>query len=161
MAENNVWRKAQSLQWQVSEHITPGFDIGFDQQIPTDTQNELRSFVKWVEQNYRIPITLWVDFEYKHYLVRRDGKRVGYLFYWSDILSYPVFDCKEDIPVIRLPVRTEHSSVEEILSSFIEAITDYYAWLCQELTDEYIPDGAIVESILREYLKYRKSPASA
>ena len=64
MAENNVWRKAQSLQWKVSEHIAPGFDIGFDQQIPADTQNELRSFVKWVEQNYRIPITLWVDFEY-------------------------------------------------------------------------------------------------
>lgn len=108
MAENNVWRKAQSLQWKVSEHITPGFDIGFDQQIPADTQNELRLFVKWVEQDYRIPITLWVDFEYKHYWVRRDGKRVGYLFYWSDISSYPVFDCKEDIPVIRLPVRTEH-----------------------------------------------------
>ena len=161
MAENNVWLKAQSLQWQVPDHIVPGFDIGFDQQIPADTENELRSFVKWVEQNYRIPITLWVDFEYKHYLVRRDGKRVGYLFYRSDISPYPVFDCKEEIPEIRLPVRTERSSIEEILSFFIEAITDYYAWLCQEITDEYIPDEDLVESILREYWQYRSSTASA
>ena len=86
---------------------------------------------------------------------------MGYLCYWSDISSYPVFDCKEDIPVIRLPVRTERSSIEEILSSFIEAITDYYAWLCQEITDEYIPDEDLVESILREYWQYRSSTASA
>ncbi|MBQ7325039.1 MAG: hypothetical protein IJW98_04795, partial [Clostridia bacterium] len=104
--------------------------------------------------NYRIPITLWVDFEYKHYLIRRDGKRVGYLFYWADFSSYPVFDNQNDIPQIKLPVRTEHSSIEEILTSFIEAITDYYAWICNEI-EKHEPDEKDVEEILQAYMRYR------
>lgn len=152
MTEPNVWSRAQSLRLQVSDDIAAGFDIGFDKRIPGPMQEELRNFVKWIESNYCLPVTLWVDFEYKHYLVRRDGKRAGYLFYWSDFSSESVFDRKEDIPAIRLPVRTEHSTVEEILTSFIEAITDYYAWLCGEITEEYLPDVATVDAILAAYL---------
>lgn len=154
MSEKNVWIKAQSTQLQVSEDISPEISIGFDKQIPDDIRNELRKFTEWVESNYKIPVTLWVDFEFRHYLLTRDKKRVGFLFYWSDFSSYPVFNNKEDIPVIRLPVRTEYSSIEEILTSFIEAITYYFAWICNEIDDTYIPDECIVEEILEKYINY-------
>lgn len=152
MKQNSVWLRAQTLQLQVSENILPEFDIGFDKRIPENIEQELRSFVNWVESNYRIPITLWVDFEYNHYLISREGRRVGYLFYWSDFATYPVFDNKDDIPQIRLPVRTEYSTIEEILASFIEAITDYYAWLCNEISENYKIDENDVEEILQDYL---------
>ena len=153
--KNNVWLKAQTLELQVSENILPEFDIGFDKRIPKDVEEKLRDFVKWVESNYRIPVTLWVDFEYKHYLISRDGKRVGYLFYWEDFTTYPVFNNKDDIPQIRLPVRTERSTIEEILTSFIEALTDYYAWLCNELSEGYIINENDVEEIVQAYLQFR------
>ena len=155
MTANSVWKKAQTVELQVSENILPEFNIGFDKRITKEVEKELRSFVNWFESNYRIPITLWVDFEYNHYLIRRDGKRVGYIFYWADFSTYPIFNNKEDIPQIRIPVRTEHSSIEEILTSFIEAIDDYYAWICNEICEEYKSDKNDVEEILQAYLKYR------
>lgn len=155
MKEKGIWAKAQKVKLQVSEDILPEFDIGFDKRIPKEVENELRAFVKWVENNYRIPITLWVDFEYNHYLISREGKRVGYLFYWADFSTYPVFDNKKDIPCIRLPVRTEHSTLEEILASFIEAIADYYAWICNEIYEDYDVDQREVEEILEAYLQYK------
>ena len=154
MNENSVWQKAQTIELEVAKDILPEFDIGFDRKIPTDIEKEMCSFVAWMEENYCIPITLWVDFEYKHYLIRRDGKRVGYLFYWADFSSYPVFDNKNNIPQIKLPVRTEYSSIEEILTSFIEAITDYYAWICNEIGN-YEQDEKDVEEILQAYMRYR------
>lgn len=156
MTENSVWAKAQVLELKVSEKILPAFDIGFDKRISKEVEQELRSFVAWVEQNYCIPITLWVDFEFNHYLISRNGKRVGYLFYWADFSSYPVFDNEDDIPQIRLPVRTEHSTIEEILTSFIEAITDYYAWICNEIYEGYTPNADDVEEILQAYLNSRE-----
>ena len=154
MNENSVWKKAQIVELDISKNIVPGFNIGFDKRISDDIEKEMRSFVKWMEDNYRIPITLWVDFEYRHYLIRRDGERVGYLFYWADFSSYPVFENKNDIPQIRLPVRTEYSSIKEILTSFIEAITDYYAWICNEI-EIYEQNENDVEEILQAYLQYR------
>ena len=152
MTENSVWLKAKKIKLNVSENIKPEFNIGFDDKIPNKIREELSSFVYWIESNYCIPITLWVDFEYKHYLVNRKGKRVGYLFYWADFTSYPNFDNPNDIPNIRLPVRTEHYTMEEVLTSFIEAITDYYAWICNEIYDGYIPNESDVEEILQKYL---------
>lgn len=156
MTESSVWKKAQTLELQVAESILPEFNIGFDKRIPIEVEQELRSFVTWLESNYRIPITLRVDFENNHYLISQSGKRVGYLFYWADFSSYPTFNNREDIPQIRLPVRTEHSTIEEILTSFIEAITDYYAWLCNEIYDGYTPNEDEVEEILQAYLCSRK-----
>jgi len=153
--ESSVWEKAQTLELKVSESILPGFDLGFDKRISKEAERELRSFATWVERNYRIPVTLRVDFEYRHYLIDRSGKRVGYLFYWADFPAYPVFDNAEDVPEIRLPVRTEHSSVEEILTSFVEAITDYYAWLCNEISEESTQNENDVEDILQAYLNCR------
>lgn len=152
MSKINVWEKAQKVELQVTEDILPVLDIGFDEKVSTETQKELCNFVKWLENNYRFPITLWVDFEYKHYLIRHNGKRVGYLFYWSDFSSYPVFDNKDDIPQIRLPVRTEHSTIEEIFCSFIQAVTDYYAWICNDINNEYNLNDNDTEEILQAYL---------
>ena len=148
----NIWDKAQSIQVQTSENIQSGFNIGFDKKIPTEIREELCRFIRWVESNYRIPITLWVDFEYKHYLVSREGKRVGYLFYWADFSEYPVFNNPDDIPEIRLPVRTEHSTTEEILYSFIEAISDYFAWICNELHEGSTTNESDNEEVLQRYL---------
>ena len=152
VTESSVWKKVQTLELQVAENIQPEFSIGFDKRISKEVEQELRSFVTWIEHNYRIPITVWVDFEYNHYLISRSGKRVGYLFYWADFSTYPMFDNAEDIPQIRLPVRTEHSTIEEILASFIEAITDYYALLCNEIYEGYKPNEEDVEEILQAYL---------
>ena len=151
MRDSNLWLRAKSIHIQTPADIVPGFNIGFDNKIPEETQNELRKFVKWVEDNFNIPIALWVDFEHKHYLLRNDGKRVGYLFYWADFPTYPVFSNKEDIPEIRLPVRTEYSTMDEILGSFIEAITDYFAWICNEISDGYEIDEKDVEEVLQAY----------
>ena len=155
MKNDSVWQRAQSVQLQVAEEIAPGFDIGYDKKIPQETVRELLSFARWVENRYRMPITLWVDFEYKHYLVRRNGERVGYIFYWDDFTDYPVFGDPEKIPMIRLPVRTEHSTIDEILGSFIDAIFYYYAWLCNEISDYDRNDEteAEAEQILQEYLQ--------
>ena len=157
MKSQNVWDKAQSVKLNVAENISPLFNIYFDKKIPQDIKNELISFVNWVENNYSIPITLWVDFEYKHYLIGRDGKRVGYLFYWSDFSDYPNFDNENDIPYIRLPVRTEQWSIEEIISSFIEAIFDYYAWICNEIHEDYAINNADVEELLQKYLNFKNT----
>ena len=154
--ETSVWVRAQKKELQVAKEIIPGFNIGFDKKIPKTVQSELYAFVEWMESNYRIPITLWVDFDYKHYLIRSDGKRVGYLFYWSDFYSYPVFNNPEDIPELRLAVRDEHWTIEEILTSFIEAIMYYYVWICNENLDSYEPDEAEVEEVLQEYLRSGK-----
>ncbi len=152
MNPNNLWNQAKQVPIQTSDNIAGGFDIGFDSHIPEETKNEMRQFVSWVEENFRLPVTLWVDFEYRHYLVRRDGKRVGFLFYWADFHFYPRFENSEDIPHIRLPVRTEHSTMEEILASFVEAISCYFAWICN-CVDGFEPDAEEVEEILQAYLK--------
>lgn len=156
MNETNLWVKAKGVNIQTTNDIMSGFSIGFDKKIPHETQKELRAFVEWVENNFNIPVTLWVDFEYKHYLINRDGKRAGYLFYWTDFSSYPIFQNKDDIPEIRLPVRTEHSTMEEILASFIEAVTNYFAWICNELFAGFVPNENDVEEVLQEYLKFRR-----
>jgi hypothetical protein len=109
-------------------------------------------FVYWVEDNYPVPVTLWVDFKYNHYLMTRDKKRVGYLFYWVDFENYPVLEKEEDIPVIELPVRTENWTMKEILGSFIEGITEYYIWLANAQGTGVDPEEALTEEILRKYL---------
>ena len=152
MNANNIWIRAKDIQIQTSPDIAGNFDIGFDDQIPESTRTELTRFVRWVEDNFNVPVTLWVDFEYKHYLLDRKKQRAGYLFYWADFAPYPVFGNPDDIPTIRLPVRTEHSTIEEILTSFIEAITCYFAWLTNVITDEYTPDEHDIEEILQAFL---------
>ena len=155
MLENTLWHKASKIKIQTAPSVAGGFDIGFDAKIPEGTKAELRAFIGWVESHFNLPVTLWVDFEYKHYLLDRNKKRAGYLFYWADFDADSVFGDEEDLPVIRLPVRTERSTKEEILASFIEAISCYFAWLCHMISDDFICNEDEVEEILQEYLKFR------
>ena len=92
-----------------------------------------------------------MDFKYNHYLLDADGKRVGYKFYWADF--DPVFENPDDIPVIELPVRTEHWTMEEILASFIEAISQYFMWLTNIPITE--PNQDEIEEVLQAYTKRR------
>ena len=108
-------------------------------------------FVYWVEDNFSLPVTLWVDFKYNHYLMTRDKRQVGYLFYWADFSTWPVFENPDDIPVIELPVRTEKWGIKSILGSFIEAISEYYIWLSKGDPQAENPDDALVDEILRRY----------
>ena len=153
MNSNNIWYRAKQVEIQTTDNIKSGFDIGFDDNISEGIKVELRKFVSWVEKNFNMQITLWVDFEYKHYLKDRNGNKVGFLFYWEDFNVYSRFENIDDIPEIRLPVRTEKSTMEEILGSFVEAVTCYFAWLCNEITEDYLPNEKDVEEILVEYLK--------
>ena len=152
----NPWYAAKALPIRVSPDIRGGFDIGFDDRIPEEMRAELRRFVVWVEKNFPVPVPLWVDFEYKHYLMSRSKKRMGYLFYHSDFAEWPVFNSLDDMPIIRLPVRTEHSTLEEILFSFIEAITCYFIWLSNGYAQDAhpLPDGDDAEEILQAYLHH-------
>lgn len=154
--EQTIWTAATHLNIRTAPHIQPGFSYGFDDAVPTEIRNELLTFMAWVEANFAMPVTLWVDFEYKHYLVSREGKRVGYLFYWSDVDTWPAFTDDDAIPVLRLPVRDESWTFNEILTSFVEGITDYFAWLCsKDLSSE--EKEHTVEVILREYQKEKTS----
>ena len=146
----NPWNSANPLTIRSAAEIGVGFNIGFDERIPTDTQAELRRFVKWVEESFDIPVLLWVDFEYRHYLLSRERRRTGYLFYWAEFMPGEIISNKDDIPIIRLPVRTEHSTMDEILFSFIEAIGCYYIWLANG-TLPCLPGDTHSEEILKAY----------
>ena len=104
-----------------------------------------------MEDHYARPVTLWVDVKYNHYLQDSDKKRVGYKFYWVDFKTYPVFENFDDIPVIELPVRTEKQTVDQILKSFIGAITHYFAWLSRLDLNGYAPDPELVNKIFETY----------
>ena len=151
MRENHLWNRAKSVKIQTGPEIVGDFDVGFDKKVPEATKDALMDFVYWVEDHFSLPITLWVDFKYKHYLLDAEGKRVGYKFYWVDL--NPVFEDPDDIPVIELPVRTEHWTMEEILVSFIEAISQYFMWLTNTPVTE--PDQDEIEEVLQEYTQRR------
>lgn len=153
MKENHLWNRAKQVKIQVSSEIVGGFDVGFADNIPEETKDALMKFVYWVEDHFSLPITLWVDFKYNHYLMDSQGKRVGYRFYWVDFQEYPVFTEPDDIPVIELAVRTEHRTMEEILTSFAEAISRYYAWLTNMCPNGTAPDKNEVEAVLQAYLQ--------
>lgn len=152
MKENHLWNRAKQVKIQTSSEIVGGFDIGFDSKIPDETKDALMKFVYWVEDHFSLPVTLWVDFKYNHYLIDRNRNRVGYRFYWVDFANYPVFENPDDIPVIELPVRTERWTMEEILVSFIQAISEYYSWLLHSVTDASPLDESEVEQVLQAYL---------
>ena len=147
----NIWEEASALPIQTGADIVGGFDVGFDRAIPEATKDALMDFVYWVEDRYHMPVTLWVDFKYRHYLVDKNRSRVGYKFYWADFVSFPVFDNFDDLPVIELPVRGEKFSMDEILAAFIEAITHYSAWLSHMDMNAFEPDEALTQEILRSY----------
>ena len=100
----NIWEDARTLPIQTGADIVGGFDVGFDKAIPEETKDMLMDFVYWVEDRYALPVTLWVDFKYRHYLVDENKKRVGFKFYWAYFNTFPVFENFDDLPVIELAV---------------------------------------------------------
>jgi hypothetical protein len=148
---DNLWENANNLPIQVGPEITGSFDVGFDEKIPEETKDALMRFIYWVEDHYTLPVTLWVDFKFNHYLMTRDKHRVGYRFYWADFTTWPAFENPDDIPVIELPVRTENRTIKSILESFIQAISLYYIWLSNEDPSSKLPDNTLVEAILQQY----------
>lgn len=152
MDAGHLWNRAKQVKIQTGPDIVGDFNIGFDDEIPEDVREELRSFVRWVERNFNIPVTLWVDFEYKHFLRKRDGTQAGYLIHWADFHTYPVFDDIEDIPEIRLPVRLEHWTLDEVLFSFVQAISWYFKWILNEMDTEDGLDDQELEEVLSLYL---------
>lgn len=149
MRADHPWKRKASV--KPGQCIRGGFDIGFDDRIPEETRQEIRRYVRWLEANFSFPVTLWVDFEYRYYLRLRSGKQAGYIFYWADAEAGSVFDEPEDIPQIRLPVRREHSTMEEILLSFTEAVDDYFAWLHHEMKEGRGADTQAAEAVLEAY----------
>lgn len=146
-----VWEAAQKVVINTSDDIVGNFDIGFDDSIDETTRNKYRKFVAWVEKNYKIPVTLWVDFEDKNYLVGRDKKQKGYLFYWCDWPDYPDFRDIKDIPEIRLPIKEKYWSFESIIYSFVQAISYYYTWLLNLDIDKNTIDEDEVQEIVDLY----------
>lgn len=151
MLENHLWNRAKMLEIRTGPEIVGGFSLGFDRRIPEEIREELTRFVYWVEDHFSVPVTLWVDFKYNHYLIDRNSKRAGYLFYWVDWNTFPVMEREEDIPVIELPVCTEHWTIRDILASFVEAITLYFVWLSGKNPDDYEPEDSEVNAVLDAY----------
>ena len=153
MEHTNVWHNAKDIHIQTSHEIVGGFSLGFDAKLPEKTKALLTDFAYWVEDHYPMPVTLWVDFKYNHYLLDENKQRVPYRFYWVDFENYPVFLKEEDIPVIELAARTEHTSKEQLLRNFASAITHYFAWLNNGYQKGFLPNEADVEAIMHKYLK--------
>ena len=147
----NLWEKAKQLSIQTGSEIVGGFDVGIDERIGEDVADALMGFVYWVEDHFSMPVTLWVDFKYNHYLIDRDGKRAGYRFYWVDYKAHTQFDSFDDIPVIELAARSEKQTVDRILTAFIEAVSCYFAWLSGMDMDRFQPDKELTEEILAAY----------
>ena len=149
MRENHLWNRAKELQIETSADIVGGFDVGFDKNIPEETKDALMGFVYWVEDHFSMPVTLWVDFKYNHYLMSAESKRVGHRFYWAAFKTFPRFENEADLPVIELAVRTEHRSAEEILLDFIRGICQYFTWLSGS---EPTVNEAEAQEVLETYL---------
>ena len=143
MTDNHLWLQSKNLQIQTGPDIVGGFDIGFDPMIPEETIDKLMDFTYWVEDHFSIPVTLWVNFKYKQYLLNQERKRVAFQFYCVPFTTFPVFDNWDDLPVIELAV---NRPMEEILPAFIEAITCYFSWLTNVFEEISIDD------ILQDYL---------
>lgn len=147
----NLWEKAKQLSIQTGSEIVGGFDVGIDERIGEDVADALMGFVYWVEDHFAMPVTLWVDFKYNHYLIDRDGKRAGYRFYWVDYKALTQFDSFDDIPVIELAARCEKQTMDRMLTAFIEAVSCYFAWLSGLDMEHFQPDKELTQEILTAY----------
>lgn len=152
---SRIWNQIKDINIVLSSNLKNEFTCKFDSKVPEEMKAKLLQFVGWVEKTYGLKTPVYVQFEQKNYVLTEDRERVGYLFYWADFDNYPNFDDEEDIPVIVLPVKDEQWTYEEIIGSFVEALTDYYAW-CLNIIEDYELDEEEVEEIAESYLKTLK-----
>ncbi len=148
-----VWDKAKSVKLNVDDNIEGNLNIYFDSKIPVALKERLTDIVEWLESNYSFPITLYVDFEYKSYLISRQNKRVGYLFHFWEFDDYPNFDDDESVPEIRLAVKEDKTGFEGITVSFFTAISYYFAWILHEDLYKYNVDDDEVDYMVTKYLE--------
>lgn len=157
-----LWDKAQHVKINIENKEIGRFDIGFDNEIPEIFRTRMRNVIVWLENNYNFPIMIWVDFEYKNYLISRGKKRVGYLFHWYEFDKYPDFTDNDEIPDIRLPVKgwEEKTGFEGILISFFTAISYYFCWLLNEDVLNYKVSDDEVDYLVDKYLEFEKAQSN-
>lgn len=150
----NIWDKSKNLKFTLPNDLVSCTYVQYPEGNEyVELKKELEKFINWVEANYSVHIPIIIDFVDKYYLVE-NGKRCGYLFYYQEFENYPEFLNIEDLPYIVVPVKgyNEKWSLKDILGSLVEAFTDYFAWLADELnTEEDIQP--IVDEILDQYFK--------
>ena len=150
----NIWQQVKMKDWPVHPGIRQEIDFGFDKEIPEDDRECFRTFVAWAEEHFVFPVTLWIDFKYRHYLFSRERKQMGYLLYTAhDKNPLDVTD-EEDIPIADVPVRRERWRFDEIMYSLIECITDYYLWLLGRQDDDVNDYTEDMEEVLALYQAY-------
>ena len=148
-----IWQEIKNLQIKTSDDVVTGLDYKYDKSINDETVLELEKFNAYLLKKYQFPICLVIDFVDKYYLVTPENRQSGYIFSYDDVTTYPDFSNIQFYPYVKLPVKgyNEKWTKEEILSSYIEAITDYFAWLLGKINEEYYDEEEIYE-ILDEYL---------
>lgn len=149
----NIWNEAKNIELKVSNDINGGFDIVIEKEVDEELSKELVKFLGWVEENYKVQIMVLIDFVNKYYVLDNNKNRSGYLFYYEDFENYPEFNNVEHLPYAIIPCRgyKEKWSLEEILCSVIQALTDYFAWMLHKEYSEEDVDGT-VEEILAAYM---------
>lgn len=111
------------------------------------------NFIEFIETVYPLKTPLNIELYNKDHLIDQTGKKVGFIFLWSDFKNYPNIYTKEELPIIKLPVSNVKWSIDEIITSFIEAMSMYFAWCLNIMTDDFKVDNSLVDSILCEYRK--------
>lgn len=147
----NIWKEAQKVKLNITFECKYEFDISFDDDINREVKKNLTNLMNFIETHYSLKTPLYVEFINKEYIIDKTGKKVGYIFYWDDFKNYPNIYNEEQLPNIELPVNNNKWTVDEILTSFIEALTMYFAWCLNIINDGYNVDNSLVDSILEEY----------
>ena len=148
----NIWNQIKNKKiLNCNLELNNEFITYFDKKINGELKNKLINFVTWIEKVYGLQCPVYIDFEYKNYLYTKERKRVGYLFYWDDFKDYPNITGNDEIPIIVLPVKEDYWTFEEIIGSFVEALTDYYKWCLNiEMSSKYDEE---VDIVIDEYFK--------
>ena len=147
----NVWKEAKKVNINITFDCVCEFEFELDENINKIVKKELANFMDFIESTYPLKTPIIVSFYNRDKLIDRNGKKVGFIFYWSDFKNYPNIYTEDDLPIIELPVNNDKWSMDEIITSFIEALTMYWAWCLNIMSDEYITDNSLVDSILMEY----------
>ena len=154
----NLWALVKNRDWPVVPGVRREIDFGFDREIGEEYRERFRDFIAWAEAHFVFPVTLWIDFRYRHYLVNREHRRMGYIIYFKPDVRPEMLTDEDDMPVADVPVRREHWLFDEILYSLIECITEYYLWLLDRQTESVNDHADDVLEILNLYKAYLGAP---
>lgn len=154
----NLWALVKNRDWPVVPGVRREIDFGFDREIGEEYRERFRDFIAWTEAHFVFPVTLWIDFRYRHYLVNREHRRMGYIIYFKPDACPEMLTDEDDMPVADIPVRREHWLFDEILYSLIECITEYDLWLLDRQAESVNDHADDVLEILNLYKAYLGAP---